>query len=449
MEHIIREGDVDAKIFIHRSLIDKGTMSQIRDMIHHPSLSHIRIMPDCHRGKGCCVGFTSLLKDKVVPQYVGGDIGCGILTYPIGAPTDYMAKKEIDEIIRLCVRMGSGSNSVWKDPVVTDTDIENICTQASEDAEQFAKAFNDRFESNLTEYIPKYNLEWFTKFCRKIQLEEDYARRSLGSLGGGNHFIELNESVETGTQYLTIHSGSRSFGDKTCRYHQEKINETRRFDYRDFKHTMKKANRKFRSSKALKKVADQYRSEFEEHKHNDYLEEKEAYEYFFDMIFAQIYAQYNRRTMLKQIINEINKRYGNYIEFKEENVIESIHNYIDFKDFVMRKGAISSYADQKCLIALNMRDGILLCNGKSNHDWNYSAAHGAGRAVARYAANQKFSLKEFRNEMKKVYSTSVVAETIDEAPMAYKDTELIKECLGPTVDIIEQLKPIINVKALD
>ena len=159
------------------------------------------------------------------------------------------------------------------------------------------------------------------------------------------------------------------------------------------------------------------------------------------MIFAQKYAELNRIIMIRLILNGLNK------ELDLKKIIQSTHNYIDFNDFILRKGAISAHKDELCIISLNMRDGILLCRGKGNAEWNYSSAHGSGRIVSRQKSFNKFRLKDFQKEMENVYSTSVVYETLDECPMAYKDTELIKSCLDPSVEIIEQLYPILNIKA--
>lgn len=439
--YVFTENKKEGKIFLPKFNIDKGTMAQARVMLAHDAVSNMRLMPDCHRGKGCCIGFTSKLEHKIVPRFVGGDIGCGITSYKVGIDKFKVDKKEIDELIRKNVPMGSKKFSIWEYPLVTDKGIEDICYYATVDADYFAMSFKEQFDININKYKPKYSLKWFKEYCVKIGADEEYIRCSLGTLGGGNHFIEINED-STKNNYITIHSGSRSFGSKVCMYHQDKINSTKYFDWRKHKKDKKKFNRKFKDAKSLKNFEDKTREEYLKNKHSDYLELDEAYEYYFDMIFAQKFAQFNRLIMLKQMLKALK------IDFDEKNIIESIHNYIDFKDFIIRKGAISAYSTDYCLISLNMRDGLLLCKGKDNKDWNFSAAHGSGRMINRQEAFHKISLKQFEKEMKGIYSSSVVKETIDESPMVYKNSEMIKDALKDTVEIIDQLKPILNVKAL-
>ena len=444
MESILKEGDTVGKVFLPKTHIDKGTMAQIRTMMAHPAITEPRIMPDCHKGSGCCIGFTSKLDGKIVPKFVGGDIGCGILTLNVGDLSGKFSLEKLDEIIRTNVKMGSGVDSVWSEPIVKDVDIFEICVDAAYDASNFMESYRRKFKTNIYQSCPEYGLHWFENLCQKINIEKSYAMCSLGTLGGGNHYIEINQNDETNDYYITIHSGSRGFGAKVCAYHQSKIDSTNAFDYEKYKLFMKKVNRMCKDTKKLKEISDKYKKEFREKQHANYLESEEAFEYYFDMIFAQKYAQYNRRKMLTQILSNL----ALLDLYDEDKIIESIHNYIDFSDMIMRKGAIAAYEQQLCIVSLNMRDGILICEGKSNPDWNYSAAHGSGRLLTRQEANNKISLNDFKQSMEGVYSSSVVNETIDEAPMTYKDSDMIKEALENTVTIIRQLKPILNVKAL-
>ena len=451
MEYILKEGDKVGKVFLPKTHIDKGTMAQIRKMIAHPAITEPRIMPDCHKGSGCCVGFTSKLEGKVVPKFVSGDIGCGILTFNVGNLLETHSFEELDGIIRANVKMGSGIDSIWNEPVATENDIHALCTDAEYDASNFIENYAQKFknvtnknEPKISHYSPDYGTQYFLTLCQKIGMEENYAMNSLGTLGGGNHYIEINQDKENNDCYITIHSGSRGFGAKICAYHQNKIDSTKQFDYDNYRLFMKKISRTCKDSKLLKLHSDNYKENFSNKQHTDYLESEEAFEYYFDMIFAQKYAQYNRRIMLKQILSNLilNDLY------EEDKIIESIHNYIDFSDFIMRKGAISAYSKNLCIVSLNMRDGILLCEGKSNPDWNYSAAHGSGRLLTRQEAQNKISLNEFEQSMEGIYSSSVLNETIDESPMTYKDSEMIKKALYDTVTIIKQLEPVLNVKAL-
>lgn len=461
-----------AKVFLDKMNIDKGTMKQIKYMITHPSVERVRIMPDCHRGKSCCIGFTSKLTEKIVPSYVGSDIGCGIITYNTQTNiSDLGNYDEIERIIRSNVPMGTKDNCIHKGISVTDNELVDICKQSEDEAYNFAKSYEETFGKNIQDYIPKYSIEWFKTKCQQIDINYDYVLKSLGSLGGGNHYVEVNcEKSEIGNDkntenaentennndndgnrlttdsnapvFITIHTGSRNFGGKICAYHQMKINETKHFDYDAFKSQMKKVKRKIKDNRKIKMIEDDVRNKITESRHPDFLEDEESYAYLFDMIFAQKYAQLNREIILRNILN------GLHVEYDKDNLIESIHNYIDFNDMILRKGAIAAHKDKLCIISLNMRDGILLCRGLGNEEWNYSAAHGSGRLLNRQQAQSKIKLKDFQESMKGIYSTSVLYETIDESPFAYKSTELIKNCLEGTVEIVKHLKPIINVKAL-
>lgn len=449
--------EADAKIFLPKEEIDTETLKQIRKIVTHPGIEHARIMPDCHHGNGCCVGFTSVLQDKIVPNYVGGDIGCGIITYLVGNLTYGKKEKKLAQIekrIRMVVPMGIEDGCVFTQPIVTKHDLQLLCAMAQEEAVHFSLAYRKKYGISIGESMPEYSEEWLVKYCQRIGANYQYVLNSLGTLGGGNHFIEINEDSRQ-RSYITIHSGSRHFGRKVCQYHQNKINKFCKFDIDVFDREMKKRG-KIRDRVERKKIEDEVRKEIMNNLHAKYLEGEEAYLYYFDMIFAQKYAQLNRRLMLRSILNVLGLNDHlcedqctcvGYLGFDHDNVIESIHNYIDFKDFILRKGSIAAYSDKRCIIALNMRDGILICRGKGNPDWNYSSAHGSGRAVNRQRASHRLRMKEFVEEMKDVYSTSVVFETLDESPMAYKDTELIKTALGSSVEIIEQLRPVINLKA--
>jgi len=438
---------IDSKIFLKRNMLDKNTMGQIRLVIAHESVEHSRFMPDVHYNRNCCVGFTCHLVHKVVPKFIGGDIGCGILTYRLDKQIDDLPGT--DYLIRAAVPMGlyvtDTHKPIWDIPIVTNDDIDWLCNESQQDAYRFVDEYKKKYGINLIEFCPTYSNEWFMQLCKKCDVEYSYVLQTIGTLGSSNHYIELNRSIPdlSGIQrdYITIHSGSRKIGDAVCNYHQSKINDTYHFDYQEYKHKLKNFERKTKDPKQIKAYMDSLKNEFLDQKHTDYLEGDEAYEYFFDMIFCQNLAKLNRRLMLQNILKGLNE------EYNPEKIIESIHNYIDFNDFIVRKGAIAAHAGQKCIISLNMAEGILIAEGLGNPDWNYSSAHGSGRILARNEVSHKVSMKEFTESMKDVYSTSVVPETIDESPAAYKDTNIIKAALKDTVNIIEQLKPILNVKA--
>lgn len=453
----IKNGEHNGIVFLNKFLIDKGTMSQIHKMLVHPATSHMRVMPDCHRGSGCCVGYTSQLTTKIVPKFIGGDIGCGMITYKI--PTKYMdinysddvnkitingqLLSELDVKIRQLIPMGNGNN--FQSDMLDENikHLEKIWIPVADNAMQFAQKYKEKYNVDISSYIPDYSLEWLKNKCQTFKSNFENDILSLGTLGGGNHFIELNKS-ETGDIYVTIHSGSRNIGQKICQYHQSKINDTKYYDRDKYNQIKKKTARSFQG-KQFHQIMEDVKQKLINETHPDYLETEEAYNYYFDMIFAQHFARLNRYVMLQKILNVINHK----IKINKDNIIESIHNYIDFDDFIIRKGAIKASKDVKCVIALNMRDGILICSGKGNTNWNQSAAHGAGRVINRQEAFSKLQMKKFEAEMKNIYSSSVVVETLDESPMVYRNIEIIKEALEPTIQIIEQIPPIMNLKGLD
>ena len=427
------------KVFLEESQVDPDTLKQIRAMTEHPAIVNARVMPDCHHGSGCCVGFTSQLNDKIVPNFVGGDIGCGMLAYRCDK---VLKKKEktLDKAIRRVVPVGA---ELWDEPCVDFNSLETVYQAAREEALHFTQRYLEKFNVQLTP--PTYDLEWHQQMCQRIGSDINYDMRSLGTLGGGNHFIEINEHDSEG--YIIIHSGSRHLGKCVNAYHQSIIDQNKPFDwdtYYDQLNTFKKTLPSDLTKKQKKKIVHEFseklKAEQEAQKHDPYLEGQEAYDYYFAMIFAQKIAVFNRRLMLINILEVLS------VEYDSEQLIESVHNYIDFRDLVMRKGAIGAHDGEMCLIGLNMRDGVLLCRGKGNGEWNYSAAHGSGRIITRKKAFQKLRFEYFKKSMEGIYSTSVLPETLDESPMVYKDSEMIKQALDGTVEILAQLRPVLNIK---
>ena len=267
---------------------------------------------------------------------------------------------------------------------------------------------------------------------QKISMDNNLWGSSIGSLGGGNHFIELGRSEKTGKYYLTIHSGSRNFGKRVCDYHAK--NQT---GYRTMLSEkvslIKEIMPKQQWNSAIKEARKQLQGR------EGYLTGLAKEEYMNDMYTAQAYASVNRYAMLHLIL----QRMG----WKSGKVIETVHNYISPKDGIIRKGAVSAHLGEELIIPMNMADGILLCRGKGNEDWNCSAPHGAGRLFSRTAAKEQLSMDEFRERMSDVYSTSVCESTLDESPMAYKPTEEIRSLIEPTVEVLDVIKPVINLKA--
>lgn len=437
-----KEGD--HKIFLNEDFVlrpeFKDTLRQIKQIVKHPSISHARIMPDCHYGSGCCVGLTSHLTEKILPRLIGGDIGCGILTYNLHKYEKSINLEKIDRDIRSVIPLGNANYKHY----VTDRDIEDLCAASDLEADHFIDSYEDKFGIDISQFKPDYSPDWLKKKCKQIKINYDMVLKSLCTLGGGNHYIELDKDEKD--IYLTIHSGSRAFGGKICRYHQDKIDKNCKLDWVKYNHKLRQINKTYKNRPEEKlQLTEKLIEEFTTYDHPDYLEGEESYEYFFDMIFCQKFAQLNRFLMLRRIIE------GKMaIEYDPEDMIESIHNYIDFRDLVIRKGAISCHQDQLCIVSWNMSEGISICEGKTNNqDWNMSAPHGAGRDFSRADAEKRFTLKEFQESMKDVYSTSICKDTIDESPMAYRDPEIIINSIQSSITIKKHLKSILNIKALE
>lgn len=350
-----------AKVF--SEIRDEKAVEQIQVLMDQPFVegSRVRIMPDYHWGAGCTIGFTAVLRDCVVPNLVGVDIGCGMYVESLG-----LQDPDLKSFDRLVHEIPAGFNS-WKQPV---------------------------------EYAP---------FMRELlcfnEIKTSVIDRQVGTLGGGNHFIELDIEEKTGEVFLVIHSGSRNVGKQVADYYQKLAERTCKTDV----------------PKPLK-----------------FLKGEMAQRYLHDMRLCQEYASLNRQTMGKYI----NRRFG-----IGGRTFQTIHNYVNASDNIIRKGAVSARSGEKLIIPLNMRDGSLVCMGKGNSEWNNSAPHGAGRLYGRKEALRTLDLQDFKASMRDVFSTTVSHETLDEAPMAYKPTEEIINAIQDTVTIESHLKPIYNFKA--
>ena len=386
-----------AKVFTN--VIDSESVKQVVRILNLESLkdTKIRMMPDIHAGKGCTVGTTIKLKDKVIPNLVGVDIGCGM--YVMQLKEKEIDLQKLDEVINHYVPSGFSTH---------------------EEALEEAKDFD------------------FSRFLCPVNIEN--ARKSLGSLGGGNHFIEVNWDKE-GHFYLVIHSGSRHLGIEVCGYYQDiaykTCNGSSKEDVQALIAKLKAEGRQREIEKELHKLKDTKRTNIP--KDLCHLTGKDFQNYIHDMKIAQEYAALNRRIIGKIIIEKMG--------WHVEDSFTTIHNYIDTDAMILRKGAVSAKEGEKLIIPINMRDGSLLSIGKGNPNWNYSAPHGAGRLMSRSEAKSSLSMEEFRNSMQEVYTTSVCQETLDEAPLAYKSLEDIVDNIHDTVEILQQIKPIYNYKA--
>lgn len=368
---------------------------QVKRLVNYEAYqnSTIRIMPDSHAGKGCTVGTTMTITDKVTPNLVGVDIGCGMLT--IELKDKYIDCEKLDSVIR--AKIPNGFNVHEKQKATFD------------------------FESLI---------------CAK-QVDLERALLSIGSLGGGNHFIEVDYSEKNDRYYLVIHSGSRKLGGDVCKYYQDlafqganEMKQVREALIQRLKSEGRMCDIESEIKKLKKPIADKELAHLSGDNFRSYLN---------DMEIVQRFAVLNRKTMAAIIIKEMG--------FQEVSRFETIHNYIDFRRMILRKGAVSAELGEKLLIPINMRDGSLICMGKGNEDWNYSAPHGAGRLLSRSKAKEMLSMDEFVKSMNGIFTTSVCTDTIDEAPQAYKSIEEIKSAITDTVDIIDTIKPIYNFKA--
>ena len=343
---------------IHTENVDSATLQQVRDMINCDVSegSSIHIMPDCHAGKGCTIGTTMTIKDKICPNLVGVDIGCSVLCLKL------QGLFTVDDFLDACEKVPSGVGKYHSKP----------------------KTFRDLKDLSF-----------------KVE-KMDQILSSIGTLGSGNHFIELNEDEE-GDQYIVIHTGSRNLGIQVCVHHME---------------IAKKTNPRGDLS---------------------FLAGTDLENYLHDMKICQYYAEKNRAEIARILLDNLG--IAHVVDY-----FETVHNYIDFNDNILRKGAISCVKDKKVLIPFNMRDGSIIGVGKGNPDWNYSGPHGAGRIMSRSQAKKNVTLEEFQDTMKGISSRTVCENTIDEAPQVYKNAKEIEELISDTVEVQKHLRVLANYK---
>lgn len=393
----------DLKIFTDN--IEPEALNQIYTLIKQSAFADckVRIMPDVHAGKGCVIGFTADLGDKVIPNIVGVDIGCGMLCRQIGKfDIDYA---KLDSIIREYIPAGRAvrDEEIWFGP------LEDL-------------------------------------YCKDELKNMEWLKCSLGTLGGGNHFIEVDEDAD-GVKYLVIHTGSRNLGKQVAEvYQQMAISDMQGADR--LAEESKKLIAEYKAAgkqKEIQRGLAELKRKWQPDKLNIpkelcYLTGKHREMYLHDMKICQEFASKNRF----EIAWELFIKMGWPVD---EDSFETVHNYIDHDTNIVRKGAISAQAGERVLIPINMRDGCIIGIGKGNEDWNCSAPHGAGRIMSRSKAKESVSLEEYQESMKGIYTTSVSQSTIDESPMAYKPINEILENIKDTVEIVKIVKPVYNFKA--
>ena len=389
----------EAKIFT--DVVDSASVAQVQELCNQEFTagSRIRLMPDIHAGAGCTVGTTMTISDRVVPNLVGVDIGCGMETVRIRE--SHLELQKLDKLIY----------------------------------EKIPSGFSIRTKAHW--YLDQIEL---SELCCARHVDLLRAEKSIGTLGGGNHFIEADRDDE-GNLCLVVHSGSRHLGVEVARYYQEEgykvLNGTDDASMEQFIAQMRALGRQKEIEKERKRLKNLKRTSIS--RELAYVSGELFERYLHDMKIVQHFASLNRQAMMDEIVK------GMKLHVEEQ--FTTIHNYIDMDGMILRKGAVSAQMGEKLLIPINMRDGSLLCVGKGNEDWNFSAPHGAGRLMSRAAAKQSFTVSEFKKQMAEVYTTSVSRATLDECPMAYKEMQDIVDNIGPTVDILKVIRPIYNFKA--
>ena len=374
---------------VYNDYVEETAVSQIINLLNQPMSkdANVRIMSDVHAGAGCVIGYTAYLTDKVVPNLIGVDIGCGVLAIKL------KERPNLDELENLISK--------------------NVPTGFSK-RESISNLVSTRIKEDLK------------AFCSKIGQNYDTALYSLGTLGGGNHFMELNED-SNGDVWFVVHTGSRNLGKCTADYFQEIAKND---DKSKTIEELKKTYSGIELGEKIKNIPNKTKG-------LEYLEGKDLEDYLEAMKFAQQYASLNREI----IVGLVGERYG------VSNVVESVHNFIDLEAGIVRKGAISAQYGEMVIIPLNMKDGSILGIGKGNIDWNFSAPHGAGRKMSRSVAKSSLLVEDFEKQMEGIYSTCVGKSTLDESPMAYKDADEILKYIEPTVEVVDRLVPIWNYKA--
>lgn len=389
----------EAKIFT--DVVDEASISQVLLLLNQEfvSGSRIRLMPDIHAGSGCTIGTTMTITDKIVPNLVGVDIGCGMEV--IRVKEKHIELQKLDKLIY----------------------------------EKIPSGFNIREKAHR--YFKDINLE--DLYCYK-QIDMRRAEKSLGTLGGGNHFIEANKDDE-GNIYMVVHSGSRHLGLEVANYYQEEgykeLNGSAQKDVDNLIMDLKSQGRQKEIQKSIAALKNTKRTNIP--KQLAYVSDGLFIQYIHDMKIIQKYAELNRQAMMDEMIK------GMKLHVVDQ--FTTIHNYIDTDAMILRKGAVSAKCGETLLIPINMRDGSLICTGKGNDEWNQSAPHGAGRLMSRSAAKQSFTVSEFKKQMEGIYTTSVNRDTLDECPMAYKGIDDIVNNIDDTVEIDRMIKPIYNFKA--
>lgn len=397
-----------AKVFTNN--IEDKAVEQIKILMNQPYAvdANVRIMPDVHAGAGCTIGTTMYIcNERICPNLVGVDIGCGVYVVYLNGIKEIDYEK-LDRVIRNHIPSGY---EIHSSVMIDDPELDELKCKDSVDL--------------------------------------DRAYKSIGTLGGGNHFIEIDKD-DQGGYYLVIHSGSRHLGVEVATYYQNKGYDILKQNQKDTRdaiiHAFKAAGREREISAALAKLKNT-----EINKDLAYVGGDVYWDYIHDIKIVQRYASMNREQMAYIIIDKMGWGKETMVRMYSDQQFHTIHNYIDYdteRKPILRKGAVSAKKGELLIIPMNMRDGSLICRGKGNSDWNYSAPHGAGRILSRAGAKKEISIADYEKSMSGIYTTSVNEFTLDESPMVYKPMDEIISNIGDTVDILKVIKPVYNFKAI-
>ena len=426
----------DCKIFTDN--VEVEAVELVQSMLDHPTFEgqHVRIMPDVHLGKEITIGFSAPLGKYVNPNHVGVDIGCTVSTMELSSVVPAERYAELERFIGETIPTGHRIN---------DREIIH--------REDFYSFLNSEYQKVTHDFpgmihpVEVVDEDFISHFLLRIGMNREIFYRSLPSLGGGNHFLEYGETND-GRGFFTVHCGSRHLDVKVCNYWARKAKDScTEIAPSDLHRIVEEVKASCTDRTQWQRLIQEAKTRVREDEYlTDYLSGTYLKGYLSDMVLTQSYARYNHIMMHRLISSILRDKFG----IEVVNEVYTTHNYIDFKDHPMlRKGAIRAYADELCIIPFNMRDGLAICRGKSNPDWNYTAPHGAGRILSRTAAKMQLKMEEFRQTMTDVYSTTVCEGTIDESPMAYKPMEEIVRLIEPTVEILFFVRPKINIKATD
>ena len=425
-----------AKIFA--DTIEEGVYSQVYDIINCKAFEGQKVvcMPDVHMGASGPCGLVATIGDYVCPEHIGVDIGCSVSMMILDKKIPVDKYAEFEHRIKNKIPFGFNLNGKT---IIDYKDFYKFLTTGFNKYRNYWPEMLMGLPNQVTE-------KWVSEQLKRLGMDEGVFYKSLGSVGGGNHFIEYDEQENGDLAGVTLHFGSRNFGVKVCKYWMGKTNVALTKDkIKIYTNEFKKDYlNTHENMKNFKNDLNNYLETKKEGHIKGYLNGDNLKGYRCDMSFCQLYAQYNHMTVQK-IIKELLLKYG----IKEIRTITSTHNFIDLHDHTLRKSAIRSYEGEEMLVPFNMRDGVAICEGLSNSEWLNSCAHGAGRKMSRTKAKETVSMKEFEESMKNVYSTTVCKGTIDESPMAYKDTNEIKDLIKETCKIKFMMIPKINIKAAD